>query len=148
MIYKTIPEFPAFEISECGEIRNIETSRSHPVRLNAGYYRTTIRNKTCYVHALVMQAHIGPRPTGAVVRHLDGNPLNNSVLNLVYGTYTQNRHDMIQHGTYDRKLNPRKVRIIRGLAKIGFTQKRISEIFNVHNSLICKILKGAKWQIA
>ena len=147
MTFKSIPEFPDYEISETGEVRNIETSRIHSTRLNGNYFKITIHNITRYVHVLLMQAHIGPKPSGFVVRHLDGNPLNNSVLNLVYGTYTQNRHDMIKHGTYERKLTFRKVRIIRGLSKCGFTNKRLSELFNVHNSLISKIINGTKWKI-
>lgn len=52
------------------------------------------------VHQLVMSAFLGPRPNGKVVRHIDGNPENNWVENLRYGTNLQNSADQRRHGTH------------------------------------------------
>ncbi|WP_221625413.1 HNH endonuclease [Homoserinimonas aerilata] len=49
------------------------------------------------VHRLVAFAFIGA-PTGPVVRHLDGNPDNNAVTNLAFGTVAENNRDTIRHG--------------------------------------------------
>jgi hypothetical protein len=51
------------------------------------------------VHELVASAFIGERPSGMVVRHLDGNATNNAVSNLAYGTAVDNMRDAIRHGT-------------------------------------------------
>ena len=51
------------------------------------------------VHALVAAAFIGPRPDGLLIRHLDGNPRNNRVGNLQYGTGSENQRDAVVHGT-------------------------------------------------
>lgn len=42
---------------------------------------------------------MGPRPDGLECRHLDGNPANNRLLNLKWGTRTENVHDSMLHGT-------------------------------------------------
>ena len=55
-----------------------------------------IRPRT--VHSLVLEAFVGPRPAGAVVRHLDGDKLNNRLENLRYGTSAENAEDTIRHG--------------------------------------------------
>ncbi|MFI6491240.1 NUMOD4 motif-containing HNH endonuclease [Streptomyces sp. NPDC050564] len=52
------------------------------------------------VHTLVLEAFIGPRPPGHVSRHLDGDPANNELPNLAWGTQAQNVADAIRHGTH------------------------------------------------
>lgn len=56
--------------------------------------------RTLRVHRLVAGAFLGPRPDGCVIRHLDGNSLNNRVGNLVYGTQSENILDAVRHGTH------------------------------------------------
>jgi hypothetical protein len=55
---------------------------------------------TTTVHKLVALVFLGPRPDGLETRHLDGNPLNSSVTNLVYGTRSENMLDKIRHGRH------------------------------------------------
>lgn len=50
------------------------------------------------VAPLVAEAFIGPRPPGQVVRHLNGDPADNRVENLAYGTQSENMLDMVRHG--------------------------------------------------
>lgn len=76
------------------------------VSLHAGGY-----TRTAKVHLLVAYAFLGPRPSGLRVRHRDGNPLNNKVDNLCYGTQSQNIKDSVAHGTHN---HARKARCKRG----------------------------------
>lgn len=46
-----------------------------------------------HVHRLVAWAFIGPQPSEHYVRHLDGNPANNHLSNLAYGTPWENITD-------------------------------------------------------
>lgn len=55
--------------------------------------------KTPRVHTLVMRAFYGQRPKGLVICHYDGDPTNNSLDNLRFGTCADNMADMIRHGT-------------------------------------------------
>jgi NUMOD4 motif./HNH endonuclease. len=52
------------------------------------------------IHQLVLEAFVGPRPEGFVTRHLDGDPANNTLDNLRWGTYAENVRDSIEHGTH------------------------------------------------
>lgn len=51
------------------------------------------------ISCLIAEAFIGPRPYNNVVRHLDGNPANNTLANLAYGTQKENIQDALRHGT-------------------------------------------------
>lgn len=52
-----------------------------------------------YIHRMVAEMFI-PNPDGLpVVRHLDGNPTNNVVWNLAWGTVKDNYEDAVRHGT-------------------------------------------------
>jgi hypothetical protein len=62
------------------------------------------------VHRLVMAAFAGPCPEGEEVRHLDGDPSDNRLIRLAYGTRTQNNLDAVEHGTH---YNARKTHCIR-----------------------------------
>lgn len=63
-----------------------------------GYASASFCNVRREVHSLVALAFLGPRPPGYQVRHLDGNPLNNHVENLAYGTRSENQRDKVRHG--------------------------------------------------
>lgn len=53
-----------------------------------------------YVHTLVLEAFVGPRPTGGVARHLDDNGENNAVENLCWGTVSENNYDLVANGKH------------------------------------------------
>ena len=56
--------------------------------------------RTQYVHHLVLLAFMGPRPpteSRGEIRHLDGDKLNNTLSNLVYGTIRENAADRLRH---------------------------------------------------
>lgn len=55
-----------------------------------------------FVHLLVLEVFVGPRPDGAQARHLDGNERNNTAENLAWGTPIQNAADRDRHGTTAR----------------------------------------------
>lgn len=56
----------------------------------------------CAVHRLVAESFHGPRPDGAVVRHLNGDSVDNRAENLQYGTVSENARDCVQHGTHPK----------------------------------------------
>lgn len=56
-----------------------------------------------YVHSLVLTAFVGPKPEGMECCHRDGNPLNNHIDNLRWGTHSDNMQDSIRHGTFKKK---------------------------------------------
>jgi hypothetical protein len=60
-------------------------------------YQDAVRREA-RVHVLMAEAFIGPRPEGQIVRHLDDNPDNNHISNIVYGTYSDNLRDARSNG--------------------------------------------------
>ncbi|AKL88362.1 HNH endonuclease [Gordonia phage GMA6] len=59
-----------------------------------------IEGKSVLVHRLVAEAFLGAPPSDKpLVLHRDGNPLNNKVTNLKYGTSSENRLDSVSHET-------------------------------------------------
>lgn len=52
-----------------------------------------------FVHRLVLEAFIGPCPSGFVCCHNDNNPKNNQISNLRWDTQKSNMADKIRHGT-------------------------------------------------
>jgi hypothetical protein len=71
-----------------------------PILRPDGYHQMKIDGRTRLVHQMVLAAHAGPRPDGQEVRHLDGDPLNNWLANLAYGTPSENSADKVRHGTH------------------------------------------------
>ena len=57
------------------------------------------RKRKHRVHRLVLLAFVGPQPVGKpIVRHLNGDPLDNRLENLAYGTHVENMADAKLHG--------------------------------------------------
>lgn len=67
--------------------------------------------RTRRVHSLVAEAFLGRRPVGLEVRHLNGNPADNRVSNLKWGTRSENVRDAVRHGTHS---NTRKTHCLKG----------------------------------
>lgn len=107
-----------YEVSDLGRTRSLDRMvRTHhngrrfvPGRIlrpgpasKYGHLRVVLcRNGETYpiqVHQLVMLAFVGPCPPGLEVRHLDSNPRNNALTNLVYGTRAENARDRVLNGT-------------------------------------------------
>ncbi len=62
----------------------------------------TIHGKNVYVHKLVLEAFVGPCPPGMQCCHGDGNPANNTLTNLRWGTPKSNQADRDRHGRTTR----------------------------------------------
>lgn len=100
-------------ISDKGRLYSLLSGRILKGGLHdAGYRRYSLPGGTFkYAHAMVLEAFVGPRPEGYHCCHGDGNPANNSVENLRWGTVSSNRHDTVRHG---RHHNPPKTHCPRG----------------------------------
>lgn len=96
-----------YEVSSLGRVRSTfmgELRILKPSSLNRGYlqHKFTIDGKRSYLklHRMVALTFLG-EPTGEQVRHLDGNPSNNAVTNLAYGSKSDNTYDSVLHGTHN-----------------------------------------------
>lgn len=155
--YRDVPGFPGYRVGNDGSLwsqwrrlkGNVQSSRG-------GYRNTTLRrdgkDHWRYVHSLVLLAFVGPRPDGMEARHLDGDPLNNRLSNLCWGTHAENGVDMIQHGRSVRgersgmaKLTESDVRYARLLAESGKLHREIAAELGVGTRHIGKIVRREIW---
>lgn len=105
-------------------------------------------NRATYVHTLVLEAFVGPRPHKHEARHFpDRNPTNNRLKNLSWATRSENASDMLVHKTAPMmKLNPHKVNRMRGLKKLGWTYRRIASKFKVNYTTAREAILGLTWK--
>ena len=106
-----IPSLRGYYASSDGSIHStwaygpLSTPRKPPRMLTGklnkvtSYLEVTLAGKTHAVHKLVATVFRGSCPDGKQCRHLDGNPLNNCIDNLAWGTPAENQADRRIHGT-------------------------------------------------
>jgi hypothetical protein len=145
-----------YKVSNTGEVYSEHSGRLLKLRTVSKFYKRAVlsrENKATghAVHKLVLEAFDRPRPKGMQARHLDGNPSNNKISNLRWGTAKENAEDKRRHGTLPKgevhgksKLSCKAVRDI----KKNLTLDAVSEFaqkYNVTNTTIMDIYKQKTW---
>lgn len=160
---------PDYEVSSLGRVRRafdghstkrgrIKAQRQN----NSGYLtvgcmvrRPQHRQKLFYVHRLVADGFLGPRPKpGMVVCHINGNRLDNRPENLRWDTYKGNEADKIRHGTRIQGscvpisvLTEEKVRQIRQSYADGRANKlQLAREYGVARATIRRIINRETWR--
>lgn len=138
MIYKEIKNYPNYEISENGDVRNIKTGRFLKKTLrDDGFLIIPLSqnnvSKIFYVNRLVATAFI-PNPSNfKFVIHIDGNKENNNVNNLQWVCvfdFAKKVHSILSDS--DRKK-------ISALLKDNVPLQNIANLFNVSYQVIYHI---------
>ena len=94
------------------------------------------------VHQLIMRTFVGPPPDGQEVRHKNGDPTDNRLENLEYGTRTQNILDVFYQGKAWRKLDLEDVEQIRFGLCSGISGADLARMYGVSPSEISRIKLG------
>lgn len=167
-IWKDIPEFEGFyQVSNLGNVKSLDREiityignnsyiRKYKGRIltprigdRGGHKVVTLRKpnvrKAPYVHKLVAEIFLGPRPKEKVICHNDGNPNNNAVFNLRYDTIRNNNMDVYRHNRKMGRntLDLEKVYKIKSLLKERvLTQREIAKKFQVSYKCISNINTG------
>lgn len=125
-------------------------------RLSTTLYKNNIEQKML-IHRLVLMSFVGLPEADQITRHLDGNPMNNNLTNLRWGTHKENQQDSIKHGTKSdpprvdnsgskngqSKLTESQVSKIKVMAKAGkYTQREIAEMFGITQQTVSDIHVG------
>lgn len=105
--WKSIEGFGRYEISDTGRIRSFTRWPEgrvlrRRIRAKDGYDEAHLRDSQgvisyLSVHRLVLETFVGPCPEGMEARHLDGDPNNNDLANLCWGTHLENMRDRARH---------------------------------------------------
>lgn len=99
-----------YEVSDLGNVKSLvapggtKVLKPYPhVRSGHRMVALAVRRgeiKMKYVHLLVLEAFEGDAPEGMEGCHGDGNPANNTLANLRWGTRSNNNRDAVKHGTH------------------------------------------------
>ena len=157
--YKTIERFPGYRFGDDGTVwshnlggewRKRKTSKQYaPVRYGRRKLtsmRIGLYGVTPLVHRLILEAFVGPCPDGMECRHLDGDPENNRMGNLRWGTPKSNADDSVRHGTMTTKLTEGQVIEIREKYITGnFLQSELATMYGVSANAISWVLRGQSW---
>jgi hypothetical protein len=142
-----------------GGLRTYPTRELVQYRNRRGYLRVALyresKGRNWFIHELVLLTFVGPRPDGFVCRHLDGDPANNNVANLAWGTHEENAADKVRHGRVGRnglkgerihtaKLTSDQVRAIRSEFAPGMSEVLGSK-YGVSGRQILSIVRGQSW---
>ena len=97
------------------------------------------------VHQLIMLTFVGPVPDGMEVLHINGDPTDNRLSNLRYGTRTENILDVYHQGGVWRKLSVEDVGAIRFGLWCGIKGVELAAMYNVSQDTISKIKNGGSF---
>jgi len=158
--WKAIPVYEGiYEISDLGNARSLRKYCVHymrPYKSRGGYFMVCLRKNQSqtnnYIHLLVLLAFIGPRLDGMQTRHLNGNRADNRLCNLKYGTCSENREDMVKHGTiphgeksYNAKLKEIDVMFIRDNI-FNYSDEYLGKIYGVTSGAIRSARTHQSWK--
>ncbi len=165
--YRNIPGFPNHRAGSDGTVWSNYVPGRPPKRgpwwqMSAnpdteGYLRVGIsrngKSSSYKVHHLILLAFVGPRPPGLQCRHLDGNPLNNHLTNLRWGTPKEDGEDRVRHGRMPKgedfpqsKLTNVRVFEIRQKASRGKTLEDLAVEYGVSSVLVGQVVRGEIWR--
>jgi len=167
---KQLEDFPGYWVDTNGDVwsQRWARTRSHcglrekrkmaPRRQWSGHWNVALRKDGKYyqerIHRLVADAFMNNPENKPCVCHVNGDPSDNRVENLYWGTYKENTQDMWKHGTMHcgekvkhSKLNPEKIRLIRLLHDFfKWKQGKIARLFKVDSSNISRIVNNHYWK--
>lgn len=114
---KEIPSQPGYFVNRAGDVysgwklgcvegRSKTLRKMTPAKHKSGHmyvvtkWSKKVRARKAAVHHLVLETFVGPRRNGMECRHLNGDPADNRLCNLAWGTREENVRDAIRHGTF------------------------------------------------
>lgn len=163
----------SYEVSDQGNVRSID--RTHyfrgvkryargvplkPLSHPSGYRRVTLwKNgvyQSAFIHTLVLEAFVGPRPSGHEAAHGNGVKKDNRLENLRWATPSENQADRETHGTgrwgkphVIGHLDAETVRRLRQhylLAPVSITE--LAAHFGLPRTTVADVVKRRTWRWA
>lgn len=150
-LWRPCKQYPVYEVSNLGRIRNSETKYIRSINIIRGYGYVTLKikgkPKTCQVHRLVAEAFVPNPENKPQVNHKDCNKLNNQSYNLEWATRSENiKHaydnNLVSKMEKNTKLTEEEVIEICKLLEKGVSRKEIVKTLNLTEKYDEKNLKS------
>lgn len=156
LVWKPVPNFPAYEVSNRGDIRR--GGRVLKVQEHRGYSRVQVwkdaKPFSLRVHRAVCEAFNGPCPAeGMEVEHLDHDKRNNTPANLRWASHAENIRRGVRDGIHPRGenvgqavLTEDQVRVIKNTPRYYGCCDDLAAEFGVAKQTIGHIRSGLTWR--
>jgi hypothetical protein len=173
-MWRTIATYPNYEVSSFGRVRSKQgwIDRAGKRRKQRYFSLYSDKHKDNYVvvclsnengtrtqvvHKLSLEAFVGPCPIGMERCHKDGDPTNNRIGNLYYGTHIQNMADRDRHGrTVQRGITHSKCKLDEARVKamreeyvpysLTHGSTALSKKYGIHPSQVRRVLNNLEWK--
>lgn len=150
-----VPGWPSYCVAPTGRVFGCRGELRQKVD-DRGYHWVTLRSgrrSWCVkVGRLVVEAFIGPKPPGQVVRHMDDDRSNNALENLRYGTVADNAADARRNGRlcegerHGRSVyTADQIRSVKRLRLEGRTYGEIVGLTGVLRPTVVQVCAGRQW---
>lgn len=157
---RAVPGWDGYFVSVDGRVFSSKRNGWRELKLplcNTGYPHVSLCRagevKSFQLHTIVAATFLNKPKRSDVVRHLDGNPKNNAVENLAYGTYADNEADKERHGrrlkgaaVYGSKLSDADVMAIRNAFLNGSTLPALSKRYGLNQTSMHAAIHGGTWK--
>lgn len=163
-VWKDIPGYEgAYQASDLGRIRSLTRQITQKSRWGT-YFTRTVKGRILRpgrycesghlsvilkrgtngkpVHQLVMLTFKGPTPGRKEIRHLNGDPTDNRLENLYFGTRTENIIDVYKTGKDWRKLTGSQAAEIKQALRSGEKGSILARKYEVSQQIISQIKRG------
>lgn len=162
-MFKQIPIYPKYEISNDGIVRNLKTKKILKQKDNGKYLSVGLYNESNQIvyhntHRLVAISwiEIPYNYKNMQVAHNDGNSKNNLYTNLRWTSAKENTHDKYKHNSFNspfgenhhnKKLNDILVMQLRKDIKVhGLNCKELSAKYSIPKLTIYDAVTGKTWK--
>ena len=160
-IWKNIPKFNGYKISNCGRVKNTNNKILKPFDNGNGYKQVHLmkngKRYVKYVHRLVAECFIANPNNLPQVNHINFNKSNNQVDNLEWVTNQENNNHYIK-SEFAKNVNIKRGQILASkyyklyvkpieedivnMYNKKYTMYEIAKKYKVGNSMVCRVLKN------
>ncbi len=150
MVYiAKIPGYHNYLATKCGKVLSLrfcKVTELKPHTHPKGYKQVALwrakRQKTRWVHDLVLSAFVRPKREGEVCLHENDDPADNRLGNIRWGTPAENSRQMVERGrTCKGRFSDEEIKQIR---MAPGTQAVVARKFGVHQSYISMLRSGER----
>lgn len=155
-----------YDVSNLGRVRSLPRVivRRDGVRLKVkgrmlaprlakcgGYHRVGLVGESeDYIHRLVLEAFVGPCPPDHSCCHDNGDPTDNHLSNLRWGTQGDNESDKVRHGRSNRGERCSMAKLTASQARYALEANApahdVARLLSVTDETIRRIRRGETWK--